>query len=154
MGNQDIETVFCCRPSGAVSKRRSNTTSTRRWPQLHAFNLWLEEDWGFDRPDGRIIAAPIVSLADPETAVEELEFVLAGRARTLVLVRPAPVPGVAKPRSLGDPLHDPVWATLAEAGVPVAFHLSDSGYLQFAASVGWQVDLRGVRRPSPSRSTR
>ena len=31
-------------------------------------------------------------------------------------------------RSLGDPLHDPVWARLAEAVVPVAFHLGDSGY--------------------------
>src|SRR4029078_6896960 len=51
----------------------------------------------------------------------------------MVLVRPAPVPGVVKPRSLGEPLHDPVWARLAEAGVPVIFHLSDSGYLAIAA---------------------
>jgi predicted TIM-barrel fold metal-dependent hydrolase len=54
----------------------------------------------------------------------------------LVLVRPAPVPGVVKPRSLGDPSHDPVWARLAEACVPVGFHLSDSGYLQVSGMWG------------------
>ena len=31
-------------------------------------------------------------------------------------------------RSLGHKDHDPVWARLAEASVPVAFHLGDSGY--------------------------
>ena len=52
-------------------------------------------------------------------------------------VRPAPVPtGSGGGRSLGDPLHDPVWARLAEAGVPVAFHLGDSGYNAFAAAWG------------------
>lgn len=31
-------------------------------------------------------------------------------------------------RSLGDTLFDPIWARLAEASIPVAFHLGDSGY--------------------------
>ena len=39
------------------------------------------------------ISAPIISLADPVNAVEEVEFVLE-RGAKLVLVRPAPVPGV------------------------------------------------------------
>ena len=39
---------------------------------MHAFNQWLDEDWGFDRPDGRFVSAPIISLADPEKAVEAL----------------------------------------------------------------------------------
>ncbi|PWQ85478.1 amidohydrolase, partial [Enterococcus faecium] len=79
---------------------------------VHAFNLWLDEDWGFNRPDGRILAAPIISLADVEKAVEEVEFVLS-RGAKIVCVRPAPVPGEVRPRSLGDPVHDPVWARLA-----------------------------------------
>jgi predicted TIM-barrel fold metal-dependent hydrolase len=115
---------------------------------VHAFNLWLDEDWGFDRPDHRIIAAPIISLADPDKAVEEVEFVLA-RGAKLVLVRPAPVPGANKPRSLGDPLHDPVWARLAEAGVPVGFHLSDSGYLAIAALWGGKATFEGFGKKDP-----
>jgi predicted TIM-barrel fold metal-dependent hydrolase len=135
MDTQGIETVFMlptfvCGVEEALKDDIPATMAT-----VHAFNLWLDEDWGFDRPDHRIIAAPIISLADPATAVEEVEFVL-DRGAKLILVRPAPVPGVIKPRSLGDPIHDPVWARLAEAGVPVGFHLSDSGYLQGAARWG------------------
>jgi predicted TIM-barrel fold metal-dependent hydrolase len=60
-----------------------------------------------------------------------------GLGARVVHVRPAPVPtGGAKGRSLGDPLHDPVWATLAAAGVPVAFHLGDSGYQLLTAAWG------------------
>jgi predicted TIM-barrel fold metal-dependent hydrolase len=55
----------------------------------------------------------------------------------MVHVRPAPVPGPnGTARSLGDPLHDPVWARIAEASVPVAFHLGDSGYERYAAAWG------------------
>ena len=94
---------------------------------LSAFNQWLDEDWGFSYQD-RIIAAPMISLADPEAAVREIDWVLDRNAR-IVHVRPAPVPtGGASGRSLGDKIHDPVWARLAEADLPVAFHLGDSGY--------------------------
>src|SRR5256885_9380118 len=42
---------------------------------------------------------------------------------------PISVPtGGEKGRPLGDKAHDPVWARLAEAGIPAAFHLGDSGY--------------------------
>ncbi len=94
---------------------------------LTAFNRWLEDDWGYSFHD-RILAAPMISLADPAAAVAEVERVLEHGAR-VVHVRPAPVPtGGPKGRSLGDPAHDPVWARIAEAGIPVAFHLGDSGY--------------------------
>ena len=135
LDRQNLETVFmlptfACGVEEALKHDIEATMAT-----VHAFNLWLDEDWGFARPDHRIIAAPIISLADPQKAAEEVEFVLA-RGAKLILVRPAPVPGVVKPRSLGDPVHDPVWARLAEAGVPVGFHLSDSGYLQVAGMWG------------------
>ncbi len=94
---------------------------------LSAFNRWLDEDWGFSYQD-RIIAAPMISLADPEAAVRELDWVVERNAR-IVHVRPAPVPtGGASGRSLGDKTHDPVWARIVEADLPVAFHLGDSGY--------------------------
>jgi predicted TIM-barrel fold metal-dependent hydrolase len=94
---------------------------------LSAFNRWLEEDWGFDH-DGRIIGVPMLSLADPEAAAAEVDSLLERGAR-IVHVRPAPVPGPhGTSRSLGHKSHDPVWARLAEASVPVAFHLGDSGY--------------------------
>jgi predicted TIM-barrel fold metal-dependent hydrolase len=94
---------------------------------LSAFNRWLDDDWGYSYRD-RIIAAPMISLADPAAAIDEIDRVLELGAR-IVHMRPAPVPsGGPKGRSLGDKFHDPVWARLAEADVPVAFHLGDSGY--------------------------
>jgi predicted TIM-barrel fold metal-dependent hydrolase len=109
---------------------------------LSAFNRWLEEDWGFDY-EHRIIAAPMLSFADPDAAVIEVESLI-GRGARIVHVRPAPVPGPnGTGRSLGDKSHDPVWARLAEASVPVAFHLGDSGYNRFAAAWGASATFEG-----------
>ena len=47
---------------------------------LAAFNRWLEDDWGYSYRD-RVIAVPMLSLADPDAAVEELGRLLErGRA--------------------------------------------------------------------------
>ncbi|CAM2801340.1 amidohydrolase family protein [Skermania piniformis] len=132
---QGIETVFMFPTFGCGVEAALRDDIPATMASLHAFNRWLDEDWGFDRPDHRILSAPMISLADPGAAAAEVDFVLE-RGAKLVHVRPAPVPGVGKPRSLGDPVHDPVWARIAEAGIPVAFHLGDSGYLQLAAMWG------------------
>ena len=148
MDKQQLETVFMLPTFACGVEEALKHDIDATMASLHAFNLWLDEDWGFDRPDGRIITAPMISLADPEKAVEEVDFLL-GRGARMVLVRPAPVPGVVKPRSLGDPLHDPVWARLAEAGVPVGFHLSDSGYNAIAAMWGGKATFEGFGQKDP-----
>jgi predicted TIM-barrel fold metal-dependent hydrolase len=100
-----------------------------------AFNRWLEEDWGFDYR-GRLVVAPILSLADPRAAQVEVDYLLDRGAR-VVHIRPAPVPTESGGgRSLGHPAHDPVWSRLAQASVPVAFHLGDSGYTKIGALWG------------------
>jgi len=148
MDTQGIETAFMLPTFGCGVEEALKHDIEATMASVHAFNLWLDEDWGFERPDHRIIAAPIISLADPGKALEELDFVLA-RGAKLVLVRPAPVPGAAKPRSLGDPVHDPVWARLAEAKVPVGFHLSDSGYQRIAAMWGGTSTFEGFGAKDP-----
>ena len=148
MDTQGIETAFMLPTFGCGVEEALKHDIEATMASVHAFNLWLDEDWGFERPDHRIIAAPIISLADPGKALEELDFVLA-RGAKLVLVRPAPVPGAVKPRSLGDPVHDPVWARLAEAKVPVGFHLSDSGYQHIAAMWGGTSTFEGFGAKDP-----
>jgi predicted TIM-barrel fold metal-dependent hydrolase len=114
---------------------------------LAAFNRWLEDDWGFVYKD-RLIAAPMISLADPDLAVAEVDHVVE-RGAKVVHVRPAPVPGPhGTSRSLGDPLHDVVWARLAELSVPVAFHLGDSGYNSFTTMWGGSARFEGFGRVS------
>ncbi len=103
---------------------------------MTAFNRWLDDDWGFAYRD-RIFAVPMLSLADPDGALEELDWLLDRGAR-MVHVRPAPVPAPnGASRSLGDKRFDPVWASIAAASIPVAFHLGDSGYnARFAGAWG------------------
>ena len=129
-------------------------------PALHAafeaFNSWLDDDWGFDRGDGRLYAAPMIALADPDRAAAEVERVLGMGARILVTI-PGPVPdgndGYVSP---GHPQLDKVWALIAESGVPMALHagpqrreplrLASGGPAAAAAAAG--------SRPSSTRCSR
>jgi predicted TIM-barrel fold metal-dependent hydrolase len=103
-------------------------------PALHAafeaFNRWLDDDWGFDRGDGRLYAAPMITLADAGKAVAEVARVLEAGARILVMI-PGPVPDGDGFVSPGHPTFDPVWSQLNEAGIPVAFHAGLSGVSQY-----------------------
>ncbi|MCX4096771.1 amidohydrolase family protein [Nocardia sp. alder85J] len=113
-----------------------------------AFNRWLDEDWGYAYR-GRIVAAPMLSFADPDGAVAEIERLLARDVRA-VSVRPAPVPaGGNRSKSFGDPSYDKVWTALAAAGIAVVFHLSDSGYNGFIASA-WGAPDRFVPFRNPN----
>jgi predicted TIM-barrel fold metal-dependent hydrolase len=94
-----------------------------------AFNSWLDEDWGFDR-DGRLYAAPMITLADPDQAAAEVDRVLAMGARILVMV-PGPVPTGKGYLSPGNEIYDPVWARVSESGVPMAIHAGLSGVAQY-----------------------
>src|SRR6476619_2554541 len=43
------------------------------YANLHAFNQWLDDDWGFNYKD-RIHGVALLSLLDPFRAIDELEF--------------------------------------------------------------------------------
>jgi len=116
---------------------------------FHAFNQWLEDDWGFNFRD-RLFAAPMLTLLDPARAVDEVEWVLERGARVVVM-RAAPVMMPTGGRSPGDELFDPVWARLNEAGVTVAYHSGDSGYGRYAQDWGEPAEMEAFRR-SPFRA--
>jgi len=86
---------------------------------FHAFNRWLDDDWGFAHQD-RIFAAPYISLRDVDRAVAELEWVLDRGARVITM-RPGPAYG----RSPAHPHFDPFWSRVNEAGVLVTYHVYD-----------------------------
>jgi predicted TIM-barrel fold metal-dependent hydrolase len=92
----------------------------------------------------------MLSLADPEAALAELDSLIERDAR-MVHMRPAPVPGDSgTSRSFGDKVHDPVWSRLAEASIPVAFHLGDSGYEAFSAAWGGQAQFEAFTKGGSS----
>ena len=91
------------------------------------FNRWLADDWGFAYRE-RLFAAGYLTLADPDWALDELDWLLANDVR-VVNMRPSSVPdGSGGRRSLGDRAHERVWQRLDERGVTVAMHSGDSGY--------------------------
>jgi predicted TIM-barrel fold metal-dependent hydrolase len=101
---------------------------------FRAFNRWLAEDWGFAYED-RIFAAPYIALADPQWAADEVDWALAEGARLLVMRTAAPTTAVGR-RSPFDPIFDPFWSRVNEAGVTVVVHAGDSG----VSSEGYAVD--------------
>ena len=92
---------------------------------MHSLNQWVAEEYGFG--NGRQFPVGAISLADPEGAVKELEFLLKAGCKQ-VLIRPAPVPTATGTRSPGDKVFDPFWARCAEAKVLINNHVSDSDY--------------------------
>ncbi len=93
---------------------------------FHSLNQWTVDEWGFAR-ENRLYSVPFISLTDVDAAVKELEFVLKHGARA-VNIRPAPVPDIRGSRSFGYEEYDPFWARVADAGIFVCLHGSDSGY--------------------------
>ena len=83
---------------------------------MHAFNRWLDDDWGLNR-DGRIYAPPVISMRTVDGAVAELEWAL-GRDAAVITIQPGPAWG----RSPADTYFDPFWARVDESGVLVAYH--------------------------------
>jgi len=94
---------------------------------VHAYNLWLDETWGFNHRD-RIYAPALLSLRDLDRAVAELDHVL-GRGARLVMLNAGPAYG----RSPGDPYFDPFWARIDEAGASVAYHIGEFWYNEHIA---------------------
>jgi len=113
------------------------------YASLRAFNRWLEDDWGYGR-DGRTFGVPMLSLLDLDQAMVELHRVLDAGAR-LVHLRPGPVGGC----SPAHPRFDPFWATVADAGVGVVFHVSNSGYNLAYGSLWSEDPANPSHRQSP-----
>ena len=96
---------------------------------IHALNRWMLDDWTFNYQN-RIFATPVINLGIIEEAIRELEFVVENGAR-VILVRPAPVQGWKGKRSPALKEFDPFWSKVAEAGLLVGMHASDSGYQRY-----------------------
>jgi len=102
----------------------------------HAFNEWLNEDWGFAYKN-RIFVPVIIPLVDVDYAVKELEWAI-GQGAKVINLNPGPAFG----RSPFDPYFDPYWARINEAGLRVAIHLGGSVYQKYGADWGEDPDAK------------
>ncbi len=130
LDQQGLQAVLLFPTLGVCVEHFMKDDPEQTYANLHAFNRWLDEEWGFAHQE-RLFAVPLMSLLDVERAVAELEWALERGAR-VVHLRPGPAFG----RSPADPHFDPFWARIDEARVAVAFHISESGYNEMV-SVHW-----------------
>jgi len=133
MDTQGVQRAVVFPSAMALSVENYVKNTPAAFANVHAFNQWFDEEWGFN-PDDRIVAPALLSLRDRELAVQELEYVLDRGAR-LVLLPTGPVNG----RSPGDPYFDPIWARLNEAKATVAFHIMENWYNE-AIAPAWGHD--------------
>jgi predicted TIM-barrel fold metal-dependent hydrolase len=133
MDEQGVESTLLFPTLAVCVEHFMKDDPVQLYANFEAFNRWLEDDWGYAYRD-RIFAAPLMSLRDVDLAVAELERVLALGARVISL-RPGPAFG----RSPADPVFDPFWARVDEAGVLVGLHIGESGYNELY-STAWGED--------------
>jgi predicted TIM-barrel fold metal-dependent hydrolase len=147
MDEQGVERVWMFPTLGMIYESLLRDDPVATTTTFRAFNRWVEEDWGFAYQD-RLFAAPYITLADPEWAVEEVEWAVAHDARTLVMLPAAPMTAVGR-RSPFDPMFDPFWARVNEAGITVVLHAGDSGLSSDGfADDGFAANFDGGFKPS------
>lgn len=140
MDKQGIEAALMFPSTGVTIENFLRRDPVLLQAHVAAFNRWLSETWTFDYR-GRILSPAIISLADADFAVSQLELALDRGAR-LVQIMPGPA---TWGRSPADPLYDAFWARVNEAGVPVAYHLGNSGYMErYSADWGENPDPDGI----------
>lgn len=133
MDSGGIEGAMLYPSLGVMVEHQMHHDPDTTFANIRAFNRWIEEDWGYAYK-GRLFAVPMLSLIDIGQACAELDRVLKLGARAVHL-RSAPVNG----KSPADPVHDPFWARLCAAGVPVSLHGSFSSYLEYVSPL-WGED--------------
>jgi predicted TIM-barrel fold metal-dependent hydrolase len=144
LDDQGIEAAFLFPTLGVGMEEALLHDPPAAHAAFHAFNEWLDEDWGCDY-QGRLFAAPMITLLDPERAVAEIDWAL-GRGARVVVMRSSPVVGPGFRRSPGDPVYDPFWARIDEAGITVAYHSGESGYGRYAEDWGESAEMEAFRR--------
>jgi predicted TIM-barrel fold metal-dependent hydrolase len=119
MDAQGVERIMLFPTLGVTMEGFLDNDVEILYEAFHAFNRWLQDDWGFAHQD-RIYGVPYIAMLDRDRAITELEWLLKEGAR-VITVRP----GAAYGRSPADPYFDPFWARVNEAGVLVTYHAFD-----------------------------
>jgi predicted TIM-barrel fold metal-dependent hydrolase len=91
---------------------------------LHAYNQWLNEDWGFAH-QGRIFGVPIITLVDLEWAVQEAKWAAKNGARSIIMPM-----GPFNGKPPAHPDFDPFWQVINDAKISVTYHVSEAIYMK------------------------
>jgi len=110
------------------------------YANIRAFNRWIYEEIGY-APEHRMFLPPYIALADVDLALAELELLLETGTPMVQIKSGHAHGGRANPfggRSVADPLFDPIWSRVNEAGVRLCVHLGGTDYQKYGAD--WSED--------------
>ena len=116
MDEQNLERMFIYPTIGYSVEHQLVDDWDMLYDLFHAFNAWVDEDWGFNYRD-RIYSPPVIPMADVHRSLDELEWAIAKGAR-LVTMTPGPWYG----RSPADSYFDPFWKRVDDERLSVIFH--------------------------------
>jgi len=105
------------------------------YANVRAFNRWIYEEIGY-AADNRMFLPPYVALADVDLALQELEILIATGAPMLQIKSGHAHGGRDNPfggRSPADPMFDPIWSRVNEAGMRLCVHLGATDYQKYGA---------------------
>ncbi|MFT4572672.1 MAG: putative TIM-barrel fold metal-dependent hydrolase, partial [Candidatus Binatia bacterium] len=120
MNEQGVEACLMLPTAGVGVEPQLHKNPELLYASLRAFNRWLEEDWGYGA-DGRIFGAPLISLADLDQALVEIDRLILCGAKFVILTA-GPIDG----RSPADPYFDPFWARIQETGLNLVYHIGST----------------------------
>jgi hypothetical protein len=144
---QGLEGVWLFPTAGVLYEQAMSHDIEALCVLTEGFNRWLDEDWGLAY-EGKLFAAPYLTLADVDWACRELEWALERGAR-LIVMRPSPILTRDGWRSPCDPRFDPFWARVHEAGITVVAHVGSTGYTANGYGGNSAIDaLGGGLKPS------
>ena len=110
------------------------------YANIRAFNRWIYEEIGY-APEQRMFLPPYIALADVDLALQELELLLETGTPMIQIKSGHAHGGRANPfggRSVADPIFDPIWSRVNEAGVRLCVHLGGTDYQKYGAD--WSED--------------
>jgi hypothetical protein len=110
------------------------------YANIRAFNRWMYEEVGFV-VDRRMFLPPYLPLADVDLSLQELDILLE-QETPVIQIRAGHAHGGAGNlwggRSPADPVFDPIWSRINEAGVQLAVHQGGTDYQKYG--VDWSED--------------
>jgi predicted TIM-barrel fold metal-dependent hydrolase len=110
------------------------------YANIRAFNRWIHEEIGY-APENRMFLPPYIALADVDLALKELDILLETGAPMVQIKGGHAHGGRGNPfggRSVADPVFDPIWSRVNEAGVRLCAHLGGTDYQKYGAD--WSED--------------
>ncbi len=151
LDQQHLETVFMLPTFACGVEERLKHDIEATMATVHAFNLWLDEDWGFDRPDGplRLGADHLAGRSRARRSRRSSSCWAAAPSWSACARRRCPA--WSRPRSLGDPLARPGVGPAGRGrrpgGLPPVRHRlhGDPG------AVGRQRRVQGIRQEGSAR---